>query len=171
MPALNAEIGPRQRDPPRRAHRHRQRARSWSAKQIGEGAAREQTVVGETPNLAARLQSLAGPDTILISAATHELVGDIFACEGLGAHALKGIAEPVQVWRVAGLREDGGRGVRNHGGGSPAGRARRGDRAAAPRLAADQEEGHGQVVFISGEPGIGKSALVDTLRARCAPRG
>jgi len=73
---------------------------------IGEGAAREQTVVGDTPNLAARLQSLAGPDTILISAATHDLVGDIFACEGLGAHALKGIAEPVQVWRVAGLRDE-----------------------------------------------------------------
>jgi class 3 adenylate cyclase len=73
---------------------------------IGEGAAREQTVVGDTPNLAARLQTLAGPDAILISAATHDLVGDIFACEGLGAHALKGIAEPVRVWRVAGLREE-----------------------------------------------------------------
>ena len=73
---------------------------------IGEGVAREQTVVGETPNLAARLQALAGLDAILISAATHDLVGDIFACEALGAHALKGIAEAVQVWRVAGLREE-----------------------------------------------------------------
>jgi class 3 adenylate cyclase len=72
---------------------------------IGEGAAREQTVVGETPNLAARLQGFASSDTILISAATHNSVGDVFACEDLGAHALKGIDEPVQVWRVASLRE------------------------------------------------------------------
>ena len=50
---------------------------------IGEGAAREQTVVGETPNLAARLQGVASSDTILISAATHNIVGDVFACEAI----------------------------------------------------------------------------------------
>ena len=54
---------------------------------IGERAAREQTVVGDTPNLAARLQALAGPDAVLTSAATNGLVGDIFAWEGLGARA------------------------------------------------------------------------------------
>jgi class 3 adenylate cyclase/predicted ATPase len=137
---------------------------------IGEGAAREQTVVGDTPNLAARLQALAGPDAILVSAATHDLIGDIFTCEGLGAHALKGIAEPVQVWRVNGLREE----------------EAEFDTAAAdlPLIGRDEEvgllrrawqqtkeEGHGQVVFVSGEPGIGKSALVDTLRREVSAEG
>jgi len=62
-------------------------------------------VVGETPNLAARLQATAGPDSILISAATHDIVGEVFAYEELGALVLKGIAAPVQVWRVTGFRE------------------------------------------------------------------
>ena len=74
---------------------------------LGAGAAREQTIVGETPNLAARLQGIAGPDAILISAATRDLLGDVFACEALGTHRFKGIAEPVQAWRVAGLRDEG----------------------------------------------------------------
>src|SRR5262249_6849914 len=72
----------------------------------GESAAREQPVVGETPNRAARLQALASPDALLISAATRDLVGDIFAYKALGAHALKGIAEPVRVWHVTGTREE-----------------------------------------------------------------
>ena len=138
---------------------------------IGEGAAREQTVVGDTPNLAARLQSLAGPDTILISAATHDLVGDIFACEGLGAHALKGIAEPVQVWRVAGLREEEDTEFETTAADFPL--VGRDEEIGLLRRAWQQtkEEGHGQVVFISGEPGIGKSALVDTLRRAVRAEG
>ena len=138
---------------------------------IGEGAAREQTVVGDTPNLAARLQALAGPDTILISAATHDLVGDIFACEGLGAHALKGIAEPVQVWRVAGLREEEDAEFETTAADFPL--VGRDEEIGLLRRAWQQtkEEGHGQVVFISGEPGIGKSALVDTLRRAVRAEG
>jgi class 3 adenylate cyclase/predicted ATPase len=132
---------------------------------IGEGAAREQTVVGDTPNLAARLQALAGPDAILISAATRDLVGDIFACEGLGTHALKGIAEPVQIWRVAGLQDEEEEAeFETTAADFPL--VGRDEEIGLLRRAWQQtkEEGHGQIVFISGEPGIGKSALVDTLR-------
>ena len=138
---------------------------------IGEGAAREQTVVGDTPNLAARLQALAGPDAILISAATHDLVGDIFACEGLGAHALRGIAEPVQVWRVAGLREEEDAEFETTAADFPL--VGRDEEVGLLRRAWQQtkEEGHGQVVFVSGEPGIGKSALVDTLRRQVRAEG
>jgi class 3 adenylate cyclase/predicted ATPase len=138
---------------------------------IGEGAAREQTVVGDTPNLAARLQALAGPDAILIGAATRDLVGDIFACEGLGAHALKGISEPVQVWRVAGLREEEDTEFETTAADFPL--VGRDEEIGLLRRAWQQtrEEGHGQIVFISGEPGIGKSALVDTLRREVRGEG
>src|ERR1700730_14091544 len=117
---------------------------------IGEGAAREQTVVGETPNLAARLQALAGPDAILISDATRDLLGDIFACEGLGAHALKGIAEPVQVWRVAGLREEEEAEFETTTADFPL--VGRDEEIGLLRRAWQQtkEESHGQVVFVSG---------------------
>ena len=140
---------------------------------IGEGAAREQTVVGDTPNLAARLQALAGPDAILISAATRDLVGDIFACEGLGAHALKGIAEPVQVWRVAGIQQDEEEDAEFETTAADFPLVGRDEEIGLLRRAWQQtkEEGHGQVVFISGEPGIGKSALVDTLRREARAEG
>ena len=66
---------------------------------IGEGSAQEQSVVGETPNLAARLQTLAQPDTVVIAASTRRLVGDLFDYRDLGAVEVKGIAEPVPAWR------------------------------------------------------------------------
>src|SRR5258707_297514 len=69
---------------------------------IGEGAAQERSVVGETPNLAARLQFLAEPDAVVIAAGTRRLVGDLFEYRDLGAVEVKGIAGPVQAWR--GLR-------------------------------------------------------------------
>jgi class 3 adenylate cyclase len=67
---------------------------------IGEGSAQEQSVVGETPNLAARLQALAEPDTIVIAAGTRRLVGDLFDYRDLGAVEVKGIGAPVPVWQV-----------------------------------------------------------------------
>jgi len=138
---------------------------------IGEGAAREKTVVGETPNLAARLQATAGPDSILISAATHDIVGEVFACEELGAHVLKGIAAPVQVWRVTGLREAEDVEFDTSAGDFPL--VGRDEEIGLLRRAWQQtkEEAHGQVVFISGEPGIGKSSLVDTLRRAARDEG
>jgi class 3 adenylate cyclase/predicted ATPase len=138
---------------------------------IGEGAAREQTVVGETPNLAARLQALAGPDALLISAATHDLVGDVFTCEALGAHALKGIAEPVQVWRVTGAREEEEEEIEAAPTDFPL--VGRDEEIGLLRRAWQQtkEEGHGQVVFICGEPGIGKTSLVNILRRAAREEG
>ena len=69
---------------------------------IGEGAAREQAVVGETPNLAARLQTLAGPNEVLIGPGTHRLVAGLFELADLGENELKGFGEKVQAWRVQG---------------------------------------------------------------------
>ena len=139
---------------------------------IGEGAAREQTVVGETPNLAARLQALAGPDEILISAGTRDLVGDVFACQALGTHALKGIAEPAHVWRVAGFQEEEEE-VEFETTGADFPLVGRNEEIGLLRRAWQQikGEGHGQVVFVSGEPGIGKSALVDTVRRAARAEG
>jgi class 3 adenylate cyclase len=72
---------------------------------IGEGSAQEQSAVGETPNLAARLQTLAEPDAVVIAAGTRRLVGDLFEYRDLGAVEVKGIAGPVPVWQV--LRPSG----------------------------------------------------------------
>ncbi|HJU17550.1 MAG TPA: adenylate/guanylate cyclase domain-containing protein [Stellaceae bacterium] len=69
---------------------------------IGEGSAQEQSVVGETPNLAARLQNLAEPDAVIIAASTRRLVGALFDLEDLGARQLSGFAEPQRAWRVLG---------------------------------------------------------------------
>ncbi|MBV8337721.1 MAG: adenylate/guanylate cyclase domain-containing protein, partial [Alphaproteobacteria bacterium] len=73
--------------------------------QIGEGTASETAVVGETPNLAARLQALAQPNQILVSTATRAMLGDHFDLADLGAYELKGFAEPVPVWRVLSARD------------------------------------------------------------------
>jgi class 3 adenylate cyclase/predicted ATPase len=136
---------------------------------IGEGSAREQSVVGETPNLAARLQALAEPGAIVIAAVTRRLIGDLFEYRDLGAVEVKGIAAPVAASQV--LRPS-----------AVASRfeALRGS-ALSPLVGRDEEidlllrrwarakAGDGQVVLVSGEPGIGKSrltaALGDRLRA------
>src|SRR6201985_2087806 len=67
---------------------------------IGEGSAQEQSVVGETPNLAARLQSLAAPNSVVIAASTRRLVGDLFEFSDLGTVEVKGIEAPVPAWKV-----------------------------------------------------------------------
>src|SRR6185369_675845 len=67
---------------------------------IGSGDARQQTAIGETPNRAARLQSLARPGQVVIDAATRRQIGGLFDCQGLGTIALKGLPEPVPAWRV-----------------------------------------------------------------------
>jgi class 3 adenylate cyclase len=69
----------------------------------GESALREHALVGETPNLAARLQALAEPGTIVVAGSTRRLVGDLFRLHDLGRHEVKGIAEPVAAWAVEGL--------------------------------------------------------------------
>ena len=133
---------------------------------IGVGAAREQTVVGETPNLAARLQALAGPGAVVISQATRRLVGRLFELAELGPRRLKGFAEPVAAWRVAGEGSAEGRFEALHGGRLTPLVGREHELGILLERWAWTKEGDGQVVLISGEPGIGKSRLIRTLRER-----
>src|SRR5207248_867752 len=133
---------------------------------IGEGSAQEQSVVGETPNLAARLQALAGPGAVVIAAGTRRLVGDLFEYRDLGAIELKGITAPAPAWQVLCPSAVESRFEALRG-------------SALSRLIGRDEEielllrrwesakaGDGQVVLISGEPGIGKSRLSAALAER-----
>jgi class 3 adenylate cyclase/DNA-binding winged helix-turn-helix (wHTH) protein/predicted ATPase len=135
---------------------------------MGEGARHERLALGEAPNLAARLQGIAPPDTVLISATTARLVQGWFVCEALGNQTLKGFTAPMPVYRV--LRESG---VQS-----------RLDMVSAtgltPLVGREREvelllerwehtkEGVGQVVVLSGEAGIGKSRLVRAVQDRLA---
>ena len=122
--------------------------------------------VGSTPNLAARLQGLAAADQIVIASSTRRLVGDSFELADLGEHELKGIAELVHVWRVMALSAAASRFEAATQG------------LVTPLVGREQEigllldrwqhaqEGEGQVVLLSGEPGIGKSRILSTLRER-----
>ena len=135
---------------------------------MGGGTRQEQLALGETPNLAARLQGMAAPNTLVISAATFQLLGGFFACQPLGTPLLKGFSQPLAVYRV--LHES---------------MARRrleavGSAGLTPLVGREQEislrqerwvqgkEGVGQVVLLSGEAGIGKSRLVQGLKEQVA---
>ena len=135
---------------------------------VGSGAAQERAIVGETPNLAARLQALAAPDTILVSDATQNLLGGLFELESLGAHELKGFARPVPAWRVAGEAV-----VESRFAASRAGRdLPMVGRAHEMGLMLDRwhlaRGGEGQIVTVIGEAGIGKSRAIEALRAALA---
>jgi class 3 adenylate cyclase len=132
---------------------------------LGEGAAQEEAVVGETPNLAARLQGLAEPDTVVISASTRRLLGGLFEYRDLGTLSVKGFGGPVQVWQVACASTLDSR--------FEALRA-----TTTPLVGRDEEidlllrrweqakRGEGCVVLVSGEPGIGKSRVAQTILDR-----
>jgi len=141
---------------------------------MGRHAGGEEMALGDTVNIAARLQEVAGPGGIAVSAATRRLLREVFVLEDAGSHRLKGIAEAFAVTRVLGVRSA-----------SP-GRARGAEAPlATPLVGREQElallvdrweqarEGHGQVVALSAEAGMGKSRLVRTLGERVrdgAPR-
>jgi predicted ATPase len=135
---------------------------------VGEGAARDEAVVGETPNLAARLQTLAAPESVVISQATRRLLGGLFDLEDLGPKSLKGFADPLTAWRVEGEGRCQGRfEARQIAGLTPlVGR----EEEIALLLSRWQRasDGEGQVVLLSGEPGIGKSRIVREVRERLA---
>jgi class 3 adenylate cyclase/tetratricopeptide (TPR) repeat protein len=130
---------------------------------VGTGTAQERTIVGETPNLAARLQALAEPDAILIGEATQNLLGGLFDLQPAGEHALKGFAQPVRVWRVVGEAAIESRfaAIRRGGTLPLIGRANEmGLLLDRWRLARERE---GQIVTVIGEAGIGKSRCIEAL--------
>jgi class 3 adenylate cyclase/tetratricopeptide (TPR) repeat protein len=133
----------------------------------GEALAEDSLAVGETPNLASRLQELAGAGEILIAPATLRLVGERFHVSDAGVHPLKGIVTPVQAWRVDAVRDNPWRF-----------RAAHPDMKLTALIGRDVEvellhrrwnwacNGEGQVALLCGEPGIGKSRLTQALRDR-----
>ena len=133
---------------------------------IGEGASQEQTVVGETPNLAARLQTLAAPGSVVISQATRRLVGGLFELDDLGPQTLKGFAEPLPAWQVAGEGRAEGRFEALHGERLTPLVGRERELGILLERWAWAKDGDGQVVLLSGEPGIGKSRVLRTLCER-----
>jgi class 3 adenylate cyclase/predicted ATPase len=136
--------------------------------EIGGGANQEQLALGETPNLAARLQGIAAPNTLVISAATSRLLGGFFACQSLGTQLLKGFARPIEVYQVlyestarSRLEADGRTGLTPLIG-------REAEVGLLRERWAQVKDGLGQVVLLSGEAGIGKSRLVQVLTEQVA---
>jgi class 3 adenylate cyclase len=133
---------------------------------VGEGEAQERAVIGETPNLAARLQALAEPGSVVISQATRGLVGRLFELTDLGPTRLKGFAEPLAALRVEGEGRADGRFEALHGQRLTPLIGREHELAMLLERWAWAKDGDGQVVLIAGEPGIGKSRLLKALRQR-----
>jgi class 3 adenylate cyclase/predicted ATPase len=134
---------------------------------IGSGDAQERGIVGETPNLAARLQGIAEPNMVVIAESTRRLLGNLFDLQKLGAKDLKGIPEPVQAWaalRVSAVesRFEALRTVTT----PLVGRDE--EMALLVRRWEQAKAGEGQIVLVCGEPGIGKSRLAQTLVERLA---
>ncbi len=135
---------------------------------LGHGAAQEQAVVGETPNLAARLQTAATPGAILIDSPTRRLIGGYFACRDLGIQTLRGLKEPILAFRVEAATTVESRFAAHH------------DAVLTPLIGRDEEldlllrrwrracQGQGRVVVLTGEAGIGKSRLIAALEEALA---
>jgi predicted ATPase/class 3 adenylate cyclase len=131
---------------------------------IGEGEARERAVIGETPNLAARLQGLAEPGSVVIAESTRHLLGEAFVYRDLGAAHLKGFPEPVRAWHVVGEGTAESRFEAQHGASATALVGRDQELALLLDRWQQAKEGEGRIVLLGGEPGIGKSRLVRALR-------
>jgi class 3 adenylate cyclase/tetratricopeptide (TPR) repeat protein len=133
---------------------------------IGEGVAQEQAVTGETPNLAARLQSVAEPGGVVISATTHRLATGHFEYRELPPARLKGFAEPVVAWQVLRASAVESRFEAEHGPSLPPLIGRHEEIELLLRRWRQAVHGEGRVVLLSGEPGIGKSHIALTFQDR-----
>src|SRR6516162_3508063 len=139
--------------------------------EVGSGSRQENLALGETPNVAARIQGLAAPDTVAISPATFRLVRGYFTCQDLGSHALKGLSAPLQVYRI--LEESVAQSrleVAEASGFTPL-VGRESEVSLLLERWEQSQEGRGQVVLLRGEAGIGKSRLVEVLRERVRREG
>jgi class 3 adenylate cyclase/tetratricopeptide (TPR) repeat protein len=130
---------------------------------IGSGDAQERGIVGETPNLAARLQGIAEPNTVVIAEATRRLIGNLFELQDLGPRELKGIAGPVRAFAVLRASSVEGRFEAMHAGGMTELVGREEELELLSRRWSRAKAGEGQVVLLSGEAGIGKSRLSAAL--------
>ena len=135
---------------------------------IGSGASQQQAIVGETPNLAARLQGIAEPSSVVIADSTRRLLGNLFELEDLGAKDLKGITGPVRAWAALRASSAEGRFEAMHETGLTALVGREEELELLLRCWSRAKTGEGQVVLLSGEAGIGKSRLTAALLERLA---
>ena len=135
---------------------------------IGSGASQEQAIVGETPNLAARVQGIAEPNTVVIAESTRKLVGNLFELQNLGAQDLKGIVGPVWAWAALRSSSVESRFDALHASGVTELVGREEELELLLRRWSKAKSGEGQVVLLSGEPGIGKSRLTAAFLERLA---
>ena len=135
---------------------------------IGSGASQEQAIVGETPNLAARLQGIAEPNSVVIAESTRKLVGNLFELQDLGAQDLKGITGHLRAWAVLRPASVEGRFEAFHASGLTELVGREEELEILLRRWSKAKSGEGQVVLLSGEAGIGKSRLTAALLERLA---
>jgi class 3 adenylate cyclase/predicted ATPase len=133
---------------------------------IGSGEAQERGIVGETPNLAARLQGIAEPNIVVIAESTRKLLGDLFELQDLGPQELKGIAEPVRAWAPLRASNVEGRFDALHATELTPAVGREEEFELVHRRWSTSKIGEGQVVLLSGEAGIGKSRLAAALLER-----
>jgi class 3 adenylate cyclase/predicted ATPase len=135
---------------------------------VGSGEAQERGVVGETPNLAARLQGIAQPNAVVVAEGTRRLLGNLFELEDLGGKDLKGITGPIRAWAALRARSVESRFEALHATGLTALVGREEETELLGRRWARAKTGEGQVILIAGEAGIGKSRLTAALLERLA---
>jgi hypothetical protein len=138
---------------------------------MGGGDRHEQLAMSDTPNIASRIQGLAQPDTVALSATTAHLVHGAFTLHDLGLHALKGVVAPMQVFCALGRLEEHADEEDGAAVSRPLLIGRHEEIGLRRRRWEQAKQGHGQVVLVGGEAGIGKSALVETLRAHVRNEG